>query len=81
VLANLGIVLSAGGKPSDGIAPLTRALAIDPEFHEARFNLALAYARAGNRVEASREAEALLHRLPADAPQRPEVERLLAAVR
>ena len=81
VLANLGIVLSDGGKPSDGIAPLTRALAIDPEFHEARFNLALAYARAGNRVEAAREAEALLRRLPADAPQRPEVERLLAAVR
>ena len=31
-----------------GIAPLNRALAIDPDFHEARFNLAIAYARAGN---------------------------------
>ena len=81
VLANLGIVLSDGGKPSDGIAPLTRALAIDPDFHEARFNLAIAYARAGKGVEAGREAEELLRRLPPDAPQRPEVERLRATVR
>jgi choline-sulfatase len=81
VLANLGIVLSDGGKPSDGIAPLTRALAIDPDFHEARFNLAIAYARTSNRVEAAREAEELLRRLPADAPQRAEVQRLLAAMR
>ena len=81
VLANLGIVLSDGGRPADGIAPLTRALTIDPDFHEARFNLAVAYARAGNRVDAARQAEELLERLPADAPQRPEVQRLLAEVR
>ncbi len=81
VLANLGIVLSDGGRPLDGIAPLTRAVALDPDFHEARFNLAIAYARAGNRVEAARHAEELLRRLPADAPQRAEVERLLGAVR
>ena len=81
VLANLGIVLSDGGRPSEGIAPLTRAVTIDPDFHEARFNLAVAYARAGNRVEATRQAEELLTRLPADAPQRPEVQRLLAEVR
>jgi arylsulfatase A-like enzyme/thioredoxin-like negative regulator of GroEL len=81
VLANLGIVLSDGGKPSEGIAPLTRALGIDPDFHEARFNLALAYARTGNRVDAAREAEELLRRVPSDAPQRGEVRRLLDAVR
>jgi cytochrome c-type biogenesis protein CcmH len=81
VLANLGIVLSDGGRPSEGIAPLTRAVTIDPDFHEARFNLVVAYARAGNRVEATRQAEELLTRLPADAPQRPEVQRLLAEVR
>jgi choline-sulfatase len=81
VLANLGIVLSDGGRPADGIAPLNRALTIDADFHEARFNLAIAYARAGNRVEAARQAGELLRRLPADAPQRTEVERLLAAVR
>ena len=81
VLANLGIVLSDGGRPGDAIAPLTRAVSIDPDFHEARFNLAIAYARSGHRVEAAREADALLGRLPPDAPQRAEVERLLGAVR
>ena len=81
VLANLGIVLSDGGQPKEGVAPLERALTIDPEFHEARFNLAVTYARAGNRGDAARQAEELLRRLPADAPQRAEVQRLLAAVR
>jgi cytochrome c-type biogenesis protein CcmH/NrfG len=81
VLANLGIVLSDGGRPSEGITPLDRAVTIDPDFHEARFNLAIAYARAGNRVEAARHAEELLRRLPAAAPQRPEIERLLATMR
>ena len=80
VLANLGIVLSDGGRPSEGIAPLTRAVTIDPDFHEARFNLAVAYARAGNRVAATHQAEELLTRLPGDAPQRAEVERLMRAV-
>jgi Flp pilus assembly protein TadD len=80
VLANLGIVLSDGGRPSEGITPLNRAVTIDPDFHEARFNLAIAYARAGNRVEAARQAEELLRRLPSDAPQRPEVERLVRTV-
>jgi arylsulfatase A-like enzyme len=81
VLANLGIVLSDGGHPADGVAPLERALSLDPDFHEARFNLALAYARAGNRPAAARQAEDLLRRLPGDAPQRSEVERLLQSVR
>ena len=80
VLANLGIVLSDGGHPADGIAPLERALAMDPDFHEARFNLALAHARAGNRAAAARQAEELLRRLRPDAPQRSEVERLLQSV-
>ncbi len=81
VLANLGIVLSDGGRPSDAVAPLERALSIDPDFHEARFNLAVAHARAGDRAAAARQAEELLRRLPADAPQRPEVQRLLTDVR
>jgi arylsulfatase A-like enzyme len=81
VLANLGIVLSDSGHAADGIAPLERAVSLDPEFHEARFNLAVAYARTGRRAESAREAGELLRRLPANAPQRPEVERLLATVR
>jgi choline-sulfatase len=80
VAANLGIVLSDGGRPGEGIAPLQRALTIVPDFHEARFNLAVAYARTGRREEAAREAEELLRRLPQDAPQRPEVQRLLGAL-
>ena len=80
-LANLGIVLSDGGRPLEGLPPLERAVSLDPEFHEARFNLAVAYARAGRRADAAREAGELLRRLPADAPQQSEVQRLLDAVR
>ena len=81
VLANLGIVLSDAGHAAEGIPPLERAVALDSEFHEARFNLAVAFARAGRRGDATREATELLRRLPLDAPQRSEVERLLASVR
>jgi cytochrome c-type biogenesis protein CcmH/NrfG len=80
VAANLGIVLADAGRPAEGIAPLERAVTLDPEFHEARFNLARTYARAGRRAEAVAAARELLRRLPGDAPQRAEVERLLAAV-
>lgn len=81
VSANLGLLLSDSGRPDAGIPHLQRALSLDPDLHQARFGLAIAYARTGKRAEASREAQELLSRLPADAPQRPEVERLLAAVR
>jgi arylsulfatase A-like enzyme/Flp pilus assembly protein TadD len=80
VLANLGLVLSDAGRPADAIAPLQRALSIDPDFHRARFALALALARAGRRADAAATARELLQRMPADAPQRPEAERLLKAV-
>ena len=81
VLANLGIALSDGGRPADGLTFLQRALAVDPDLHQARFSLAVAFARLGRRDEAAREATELLRRLPESAPQRPEVERLLTAVR
>ena len=81
VVANLGIVLSDAGRDRDAIAPLQRALTLDPDFHQARFNLARIFARAGQRADAAREAQELLTRLPANAPQRSEVQRLLDAVR
>ena len=81
VLANLGIVLSDAGRPGEGLPSLERAVSLDADFHEARFNLAVAYARAGRRADAAREAAELLGRLPANAPQRPEVQRLLDAVK
>ena len=81
VSANLGLVLSDNGRPAAGIPHLQRALTLDPDLHQARFGLALAFARSGRRAEAAKEAQELLRRLPPDAPQRPEVERLLAAVR
>lgn len=80
VLANQGIVRSDGGHPAEAIEPLRQAIAIDPDFHQARFSLAIAYARAGDRPSAEREALELLRRLPADAPQRAEVERLRSAL-
>jgi arylsulfatase A-like enzyme len=81
VLANLGLMLSDGGDPRAAVDPLRRALTIDPDLHHARFGLAVAFARAGQRDEAAGEAQELLRRLPPDAPQRGEVQRLLAAVR
>ena len=81
VFANMGIVLSDMGRHADSITAFQRALTLDPDFHEARFNLARAYARAGQRADAAREAQDLLTRLPASAPQRAEVQRLLDAVR
>lgn len=81
VLANQGMLRSDGGAPAEAIPYLERALTLDPDLHQARFSLAIAHARTGNRVAASREASALLSRLPAGAPQRPEVERLLGALR
>jgi choline-sulfatase len=80
VVANQGVVLSDAGKPLSAIPLLQRAVALDPEFHQARFNLALAFARTGQAANAAAEAQELLRRLPPDAPQRPEVRRLLAAV-
>jgi choline-sulfatase len=76
VLANLGLVLSDGGHPESAIDPLQRALTTDPDLHQARFGLAIALARAGRRADASAQAQELLRRLPPNAPQRPEVERL-----
>ena len=56
------------------------ALTLDPEFDEARFNLALAHLRAGQREDAGIEARELLKRLPPDAPQRAEVTRMLSSL-
>jgi arylsulfatase A-like enzyme/Tfp pilus assembly protein PilF len=81
VLANLGILLSELGAHDRATAALGRAVTIDPDFHEARFNLAIAYATAGRRADAAREARALLERLPQTAPQRSEVQRLLDTVK
>lgn len=81
VLANRGLVLVDLRQPSAGVPLLQQALAIDPDLHQARFGLALVFARQGRRTDAEREASTLLERLPPGAPQRPEVERLLQALR
>lgn len=81
VIANLGLVLSDAGHPDQAVTPLQRALVLDPDLHQARFALALAFARTNRRAEASETAQELLRRLPPDAPQRAEVERLINALR
>src|SRR4051812_22615266 len=80
VTATLGLRQAARGDLPAAIVSLTAALAADPDLHEARFNLAVAYARSGKRAEAAGAARELLRRLPAGAPQRAEVERLLRSV-
>jgi choline-sulfatase len=79
--ANLGLLLSDTGRPAEAVPYLQRALSLDPDLHQARFGLAIAFARIGRRSEAAREAEELLRRLPPSAPQRDEVQRLLDSVR
>jgi choline-sulfatase len=80
ITANLGLVQAAKGDVTAAIASLSAALDADPGLHEARFNLAILYMKAGRRPEAAATARDLLGRLPAGAPQRSEVERLLRAV-
>jgi arylsulfatase A-like enzyme/cytochrome c-type biogenesis protein CcmH/NrfG len=81
VTANFGILQAARGDLAGAIQSLIAALAADPDLHEARFNLALAYAKSGRRSDAAAAARELLSRLPLNAPQREEVDRLLRAVR
>ena len=52
VVANRGVLLSDSGRPAEAVPLLERALTLDPDFHEARFNLALAHLRAGQRAAA-----------------------------
>jgi choline-sulfatase len=80
VIANLGLLQASKGDFPAAIQSLSAAVAADPAMHEARFNLAVVYAKAGRRAEAAATARELLARLPSNAPQRPEVERLLRAV-
>jgi choline-sulfatase len=80
-MANLGIVALEQGRPADAIGRLRDAVRLEPRLLPARFALARALARAGDRRGALAEAEALLRVLPAGAPQRPEVERLVTALR
>ena len=81
VLANQGVLLSDGGKPAAAIPLLERALTLDGDLYQARFHLAIAYARTGDRTNAARHAQTLLGQLPPDAPQVPEVRRLIDALR
>ena len=81
VEANLGSLALDAGDTAKAAQFLGAALQIDPDLHQARFNLARALARQGRRADALKEAETLLQRLPEQAPQRAEVQRLIAALR
>jgi choline-sulfatase len=81
VIANIGLLELRQKETVRALEHLRRALSIDPGLLEVRFELALALARSGDRQGATQEAEILLKQLPAGAPQRPEVERLLTALR
>jgi len=80
VIANIGLLQASKGDFSSAIKSFTKALETDPGLHEARFRLAVTYAKAGRMADAAATARDLLARLPPNAPQRPEVERLLKAV-
>jgi len=81
VLANRGLLLSDGGRAGEAVPWLARAVELDPDFHQARFGLAIALARDGQRAAAATEARTLLTRLDPAAPQRAEVARLVDALK
>jgi choline-sulfatase len=81
VQANLGLIALQQNDAATAVTQLTAALAADSTLLEARFALARALANLGRRADATREAQTLLQQLPPNAPQRAEVERLLAALR
>lgn len=81
VAANLGLLALAQGRVADAVTQLRTALARDPGLLEARFALARALGRSGDRASALVEATILLSKLPYGAPQRAEVERLIASLR
>lgn len=81
VSANLGLLALEANRPADAVGLLRAALARDPQLLAARFALARALARTGDRAGALAEARELLAQIPAGAPQRPEVERLISALR
>jgi cytochrome c-type biogenesis protein CcmH/NrfG len=80
ILANTGILQASRGQYAAAIESLQSALAKDPGLDQARFTLAVTYAKAGRRPDAAAAARDLLARLPADSPNRAEIERLLRAV-
>lgn len=81
VLANLGLLELQRGHHVEAVPLLRDALTIEPRLLEARFSLARALALSGDRAAAAGEARQLLDQLAPGAPQRAEVERLLAALR
>jgi choline-sulfatase len=80
ITANIAILQAETGDAAAAIRSFEAALAADPELHEARFNLALTYARAGQREAAAAHARRLLDQLPPDSVRRLEVQRLLKAL-
>ena len=64
IAANLGILQAAKGDLPAAVRALEAALVADPNLHEARFNLAAAYAQVGRRADAAAAARELLARLP-----------------
>ena len=81
VTANIGILALREGRLADAIRELRAALLVEPRLQEARFVLARALARSGDRQGAASEASNLLNQMTFDAPQRAEVERFLLAVK
>ena len=81
VTANIGILAMQEGRLADAIRELRAALLVEPRLQEARFVLARALARSGDREGAASEAGNLLNQMTSEAPQRAEVERFLLAVK
>ena len=81
VVANAASCSPTAGVRWTSIPLFRRALTLDPDFNEARFNLALAHLRAGQDRTRRARPPSCCGGCPPDAPQRPEVERLREAAR
>jgi tetratricopeptide (TPR) repeat protein len=66
LLANLGMALSMSGREAEAVAPLERALKLNPKLANARRFLAEAYAAAGKPLDALAELRKITELAPRD---------------
>jgi len=76
-----GVARSMTGDPAGAVLDWEKALALEPGHLMALYNLGTALIRRGRPTEALERLERYLREAPADAPDRPEVEGLVKALR
>jgi Tfp pilus assembly protein PilF len=76
----LGTLLVQAGRPGEAIAWFERALETEPDFHEARLNLGIAYQESGQREKAAEAYRTVLKAPDRFKRERAAARKLLAAL-